>query len=217
MLQTALISIVVAVVAYLAWYSSFLHLNRRRGLRILRWLRRTVAPHGQLEEAEWTGPSRFRGRLKLSGREFLQPLLEVCLAPRHMPLQWALWRWRGIPETVSFQANLLCPPSQTLDIRRNSWTNLASRPIKEGRNWSTHRVATLYLSTQPTWETQIAERMSGALAIRDFDYLTVSFRRSQPHFTVTFSLQEAMKQPCGQLTIFDNLRELAEGPHTSRM
>ncbi len=217
MLQTALFAIVVAVIVFLTWYSSFLHLNRRRGLRILRWLRRTVAPHGQLDEAQWMGPSRFRGRLRFSGRDFLQPILEVRLAPRHMPVQWALWRCRGSQETVTFHANLPCPPGQTLQIRRNRWTSLASRPIREGRNWSTHTVATLYLSTQPTWEPQIAERMSGTLASREFDYLAVSFRRSEPHFSVTFSLQEAMQQPCGELSIFDNLRELAEGSHTSRM
>ena len=214
---TALIGIVVAVIVFLAWYSSFLHLNRRRGLRILRWLRRAVAPHGHLDEAEWMGPSRFRGRLRLSGRDFLQPSLEVRLAPRHMPVQWALWRWRGSQETITFRANLPSPPGQSLNLRRNRWLSFAGRPAKASRNWSTQTVATLYLSTQPVWEPQIAERMSGALAIRDFDSLAVSFRRSEPHFSATFSLQEAMRQPSGELTIFDNLRELAEGPHTSRM
>ena len=217
MLQTALIGIVVAVVVFLTWYSAFLHLNRRRGLRILRWLRRAVAAHGQLDEAEWMGPSRFKGRLSLPGRDFLQPFLEVRLAPRHMPLWWALWRWRCAQETVTIHANLPSPPGQTLDVRCNRWTSLASRPIREGKNWSTQTVATLYLSTQPTWEPQIAERMSGALGIREFDFLSVSFRRSEPHFSVTFSLQEAMLQPCGELSILDNLRELAEGSHTSRM
>ena len=217
MLLTALICIVVAVIAFFVWYSSFLHLNRRRGLRVLRWLRRAVAPHGQLEGAEWMGPSHFRGRLRLSGRDFLQPLLEVRLAPRHMPVKWALWNWRGSQETVTFQANLPSPPTQTLNLRRNRWTSIASRPANDKGNWSTHTVATLYLSTQPVWEPQISERMSGALATREFDYLTVSFRRSEPHFSVSFSLQEAMGQPGGELTIFENLRELAEGHHTSRM
>ena len=217
MLPTALIGIVVTAIVFLAWYSSFLHLNRRRGLRILRWLRRAVAPHGQLDEAEWVGASCFRGRLKLSGRDFLQPFLEVRLAPRHMPVHWALWRWRGGQETVTFQANLPSPPGQSLNIRRNRWINISGRPAKDSRSWSTQTVATLYLSTEPVWEPQIADRMSGALAIREFDCLAVSFRRSEPHFSVTFSLQEAMRQPRGELTIFDNLRELAEGPHTSRM
>ena len=212
--QTLLIGVVVTVIVFLTWYASFLHLNRRRGLRVLRWLRRAVAPHGRLEEAEWTGPARFLGRLKLSGRDFLQPGLEVRLAPRHMPLHWALWRWRGSKETVAFRANLPSPPAQSLDIRRSRWSSLAAQ---ESRHWSTQTVATLYLSTQPTWEAQIAERMSGALAIRDFEYLAVSFRPREPHFSVTFSLQEAMRHPGGALTIFDNLRELAEGSRTSRM
>ena len=217
MLSTVLIGIVVLVIVFLTWYSSFLHLNRRRGLRILRWLRRAVAHHGQLDEAEWTGPSRFRGRLRLSGRDFLQPILEVRLAPRHLPVHWAFWRWRGDQETVTFRANLPCPPGQSLNIRRDRWSSITNRPATEARNWSTHTVATLYLSTQPVWEPQIAERMSGALAIREFDCLAVSFRQSEPHFSVTFSLQEAMRQPANELTIFDNLRELAEGSHTSRM
>ena len=215
--QTVLIGVVVTVIVFLAWYSSFLRLNRRRGLRVLRWLRRAVASHGRLDEAKWTGPSRFQGRLKLSGRDFLQPALEVRLAPRHMPLKWALWRWRGSEETVTFRANLPCPPGQSLEISRNRWTSVAKRPAQDSRQWSTHKVATLYLSTQPTWEAQIAERMSGAVAIREFEYLAVAFHQREPHFSVTFSLQEAMRHPGGELTIFDNLRELAEGPHTPRM
>jgi hypothetical protein len=217
MLQVALIGAAVAFVLLAVWYSCFLRLNRLRGLRVLRWLERVVAAHGQLGEVTWTSPARFRAELKLSGQEFLQPSLEVCLAPRHAPLQWALWNWRGRLETFTFQSNLLCPPGQSLRIGRSRWTGFARRGAKGLRNWPTYSISTLYLSTQPTWEPRISDHMNGALSIRDFEFLAVSFRPREPHFSVAFSLEDALRNPSGELTIFDNLRVLAEGSPTSRM
>jgi hypothetical protein len=217
MAQAIFIGMSVAVVVFAAWYSTCLHFNRRRGLRALRWLRRAIAPHGHLDEAVWIGPGRFHARLTLSSHDFLQPSLDIKLAPRQMPLRWALWRWHGCEETVTFQANLTCPPGQSLEIGRSRWTRLTDRSAKDRGHWPRHAVATLYLSTQPDWEPQIAERMSGALSIREFEFLAVSFRPRAPHFSVTFLLKEVLRRPAEEVTIFDNLRELAAGSRTSRM
>jgi hypothetical protein len=59
--------------------------------------------------------------------------------------------------------------------------------------------------------------MTTAVSAREIDFLEVSFRAQEPHFAVTFLLQEIERHPCGELTMFDSLRELAEGSPTSRM
>jgi hypothetical protein len=59
--------------------------------------------------------------------------------------------------------------------------------------------------------------MTTVVSTRELEFLGVSFRSHEPHFSVTFSLQEMLNQPSGELTIFDSLRELAEGSPTSRM
>jgi hypothetical protein len=217
MLPSAIIGAALGVVFFALWHILFVRLNRRRGLRVLSWLQGAIAAHGQITGVAWISPSRFRARLSLSGGAFRQPLLEVRLAPCQTPVRWALWLFRHRQETLTFQANLLCPPGESLEIGRTRWCGLNQRWTQDCAGWSRHPVATLFISTQPAWEPQISDRINGVAATRDFEYLAVSFRTRQPHFSVTFSLQETLRHPSGELAIFDSLRELAEGSPTSRM
>jgi hypothetical protein len=217
MLSYALIGAVLAVLVLAAWYWVFSRFNRRRGRRVLRWLQEAIADHGQISGVSWIDPSRIRARLCLSGCAFSQPSLEVCLAPRHMPARWALWLLRRRQETLTFQANLTCPPSETLEIGRTRWYGINRRALRPSGAWSTHTVATLFISTQPAWEPWLSGRINGVVATRNFDFLAVSFRPRPPHFSVTLSLQETLRHPSGELAILDSLRELAEGSPTSRM
>jgi hypothetical protein len=59
--------------------------------------------------------------------------------------------------------------------------------------------------------------MTSVVSTREFEFLEVSFRPRPPQFSVTFSLDETLRHPSGELAIFDCLRELAEGSPTSRM
>jgi hypothetical protein len=218
MLQSSLIAAVLGVVFFAAWYWSFLRFNRRRGLRVLRWLQGAIAPQGQISGVTWLTPSLFRTRLGLSGDAFFrQPFLEVRLAPRQTPLRWALWRWSRRQETLTFQCNLSCPPGGNLEIGRTRWTGPTRRSASRSGEWSTYTVATLYISTQPAWSPQISGHMNGVVSNREFEFLAVSFHPCAPHFSATFSLQETLRHPSGDLAIFDSLREIAEGSPTSRM
>jgi hypothetical protein len=215
MLPYILIGAVAGVVTLATWYWMFARFNRRRGLRVLCWLQEAIAAHGQISGVTWLSPSDFRTRLSLSNCAFRQPFLEVRLAPLQMPVRWALWCFHGCQETLTFQANLTCPPGESLEIGRTRWCGLNRRWAQSSSSWPT--VATLFISTQPSWEPQHSCRINGVVATRDFDFLAVSFRTRPPHFSVTFSLQETLRHASGELAIFDSLRELAEGSPTSRM
>jgi hypothetical protein len=221
MLWMLVLGVVIAVVLLAAWYSCFLHFNRRRGTLVLRWLEQAVAQHGLLGEVAWASPCRLQARLHLSSCDLHQPSAEVRLAPRHSPLLWALWYWRRQRETLSFQANLTCPPGESLEISRRRWTgparNRRSRGAATDLSSETHPVATFYLSTQPTWKPLIVERMGSALSIAEVNFLAVSFHPAKPHFLVTLSLEEALRHRGAESPIFDSLRELAAGSSTSRM
>jgi hypothetical protein len=217
MLQSALIGACLGMVFFVLWYGWFVRFNRRRGLRVLRWLQGAVAAHGQISGVAWITPSHFRARLSLSGYAFRQPFLDIRLTPRQMPVQWALWGWRCRQETLTFQANLTCPPGDSLEIGRIRWTGLTRRWTQVTGGWPQCTVATLFISTQPAWQPQLSGRINGVVATRNFEFLAVSFRPRPPHFSVTFSLQETLRHPSGELAIFDSLRELAEGSPTSRM
>jgi hypothetical protein len=217
MVQSALIGISLAVLIVAVWHWWFLRLNRRRALRVVRWLEGAIAAHGQIGGIEWITPSQFRARLQLFGCGFRQPSLVARLAPRQMPLNWALWRWRCRQETLIFEANLTCPPHLSVEIGRTRWTGLTRRWMRTPGDWPTLSFSSLFISTQPEWEPEISRRMTAVASARELEFLAVSFRPRPPHFSVTFSLAETLKHPGGELEIFDSLRELAESSSTSRL
>jgi hypothetical protein len=217
MLQSAFISVSLGILIVATWYWAFLRFNRRRASRVLRWLETAIVSHGQISAVEWMSPSHFRARLRLPGCAFRQPFLDARLAPREMPVKWAMWSWRRREETLTFEANLSCPPRHSVEIGRTRWTGLTRRWTRNTGDWSTHSVASLLISTQSEWEPEISNRMSTVVSTREFEFMCVSFRPRAPHFSVTFSLHETLKHPSGELAIFDSLRELAEGSPTSRM
>lgn len=217
MVHSILISVGFVIFIAAAWYWGFMQFNQRRGVGVLRWLEGALAARGQISAVEWADPSRFRARLRLSGCAFHQPSLEVRLAPRHMPLKWAMWEWQRRQETLTFEANLACPPRQGLEIGRTRCTGLTRRWMQNTGDWPTHSVATLFISNQPEWEPEISGRMSSVVSTREFEFLEVAFRPRPPQFSVTFSLKEMLQHPQGELAIFDCLRDLAESSPTSRM
>lgn len=217
MLQWALIGLVVGAAAFALWYPLFVRFNHRRGLCVLRWLQDAIADHGQITGVAWVAPSHFRARLSLPGAAFQQPFFDVRLAPRHVPVRWALWCCRHRQETITFEANLSCPPGECLEIGRSRWFGLNRRRNPDSSHCSRHTIATLYISTQPAWEPQLSGRINGVAETRDFDFLSVSFRTRPPHFSVTVSLKETLRHPSRELAILESLRELAEGSPTSRM
>ncbi len=217
MLQSALISVSVGILIFVVWHRWFLHFNRRLATRVLRWLEGALAAHGQISGVEWIDSSHLRARLRLSGCAFRQPFLDVCLAPRQMPLRWAMWGWRRRQETLTFESNLTSPPRLNMEIGRTQCTGLTRRWMQNTGDWPTHTVATLFISSQPEWEPEISGRMTSVVSTHEFKFLEVSFRPRSPQFSVTFSLKEALQHPRGELAIFDCLRELAEGSPTSRM
>jgi len=216
MLPYALITVSVMILIGAVWYCAFLRVTRRRALLVLRWLEEAIVTHGQISGIEWVSRSHFRARLHLPGSAFRQPSLDARFAPREMPVKWALWRWQRRQETLTFEANLACPPRHSMEIGRTRWTGLTRRWTRSTGDWPTQSVASLFISTQPEWEAEISSRMTTAVSTRELEFLGVSFRPRAPHFSVTFSLHETLKQPIGEATIFDSVRELA-GSSTSRM
>jgi len=217
MLQPALMSVSVAIVVMAVWYWGFLHFNRNCSLHILHWLKGAIAADGQISSVEWISPSRFRVRLLMPGSVFHQPLLDARLAPRQLPLKWAMWRWQGRQETLTFEANLGCAPRLSVDIERARFTGSTRRWVRGAGNWPTQTVASVFISTAPEWAPEISGCMSAVVSKHAFELMAVSFRSRAPHFAVTYSLKELLKHPSNEYTIFVGLRELAEGSPTSMM
>ena len=73
-----------------AWYCVFRHLNRKRGRRVLQWIERAFAGHGDVTAVEWLSASRMQVRMRPAYWEcgFNQLSILVSLLPRETPLQW---------------------------------------------------------------------------------------------------------------------------------
>jgi hypothetical protein len=213
--QPIFIVAIVGVVVFAIWYGAFMRINRVRGLRILRWLKKAIAAHGKISGVTWISPSHFLARLDLSCHAFQQPFIEVRLAPRQEPFGWGMWRFRHHQETLTFLANLTHPLGESLQIGRTRWNGCAPGwTNKRAHAWPTCSVATLFISTQPAWTPQISACMENVVSTREFEFLAVTFHPRAPHFSATFSLKETLRHPSSEFPIIESLREIAEGSRT---
>jgi hypothetical protein len=113
------IDVIAGVVLVLAWYFGFLRYNRRKALQILNWIERAFHGHGQVAGVRWESTCRFRVQLRLSSSIFRQASLAIQLLPRELPFSWLSSRLRRQHETLTFQADLDCPPSFNLEVHNH--------------------------------------------------------------------------------------------------
>jgi hypothetical protein len=216
MLYSMLVSVSFGVILVTLWYAAFHRLDRIRARRVLSWLQDSISARGEITDIEWVGTSLLRARVQLPGCGFRHPALEARMAPRETPVRWLLWVWHSRRETLQFEADLVVPPLHTLEIGRTHYTGLTRRWARGLKDWPTHPLPSLFISTQPEWQPEISSRLSSVVSVRECNFLSVSFRTRPPHFTVTFALAETLAQRTDGPTIFDSLRLLAESSPTSR-
>ena len=80
-------------------------------------------------------------------------------------------------------------------------------------------VGPFVLTTRTDWQREITAMMNALVASRDSDFLTVSFRRTSPHFSASVPVSRVCPQDGGSYRdydIFDVLRELADCASASR-
>jgi hypothetical protein len=199
------------------WYWACLQFNRRRCSRILAWIESAFGTHGQVAAVRWLSASRFHVQLRLANCGFKHPAVQVQLAPRELPLRWLLNRWRKRQETLTFEANLHCPPNFNLDVQNHRWCGRSRRNLPtDPKCWTTERLAPIVIASRSDTPRDVANMMSALGSSRDCDFLNVSFRRSSPHFSATVPLTTLAPESQSGTPIFDALRELAAGASASR-
>ncbi len=211
------IDVIAGVVLVLAWYSCFLRYNRRKAKQVLRWIERAFRGHAQVGGVQWTSSSRFHVQLRMVHTLFHQCSLIVQLFPRELPFGWLLNRIRRRQETLTFQADLDCPPSFNLEVHNHRWYGRTRRRFPaRSQQWMLEQSGPFVLTTRTDWQRDITSMMRALVASRQCDCLTVCFRRSSPHFAVTVPLESISPQSETQGEIFDVLRELAAGAASAK-
>jgi hypothetical protein len=204
--------LVVVALLVVVWYFAFVHLNRRRAGRIVRWVERTFAGHAAIVSNQWLAASRFRVRLRMSGGVFRDPSVLVQMCPRELPARWMMWRFRRRPETLTFEADLDYAPSFSLEVHNHRWFGRTRRRLPSNKQqWTTESIGPVVLTTRNDWQREITTMMNTLVASHDCDCLAVSIRRTSPHFAATVPLDAIAPGSQAQAELFDIFRELAQG------
>lgn len=217
LLRLIAIDSLAALLLVAAWYLWFLRYNRRRAAEILNWVEHAFHGHGAAGSVRWAGASRFFIFMRFPPALFQRASLAVQLFPRETPVSWLMSRVRRRRETLTFQADLDNPPGFDLEVHNHRWYGRTRRrfPAKSP-NWILEQAGPFVLTTRSDWPHEVTNLMNALLASRECDCLTVCFRRSSPHFSVTVPLDTFAPDAQGQLEVFEVLRELAAGASATR-
>ncbi len=210
------IDAIAGVAIVVLWYLWFRRHNRRKSIHVLQRIKTAFAGHAQIIGVRWAGASRFSVRLKVLSTLFQHASVLVELYPRELPLNWLWSRLRKRKETLTFEADLECPPAFNLEVHNHRWCGRTRTFPKDHRRIAVDTCGPFVLTTRNDWQREITTMMTALVASRDCDFLTVSFRRTSPHFTATVPLDSLSPESQCEAEIFNVLRELASCASASR-
>ena len=199
------------------WYFAFARYNRRKGTAALRWVQIACRGRGKVIETRWSGSSRLQARFQFPSRWFENARLTLNLLPRPLPVQWLLSRWRKQKETLTFEADLDCPPSFRLEVMNHRWCGQsAGKTSDEGRGWEISHPGPVVLTTRAQWTQDLTPVVNALMASREHNFLKVRFCPDSPNFSATVDL-EALADPEAASGFLTVLRELAAGASAKQL
>ncbi len=216
-LGTVILEVAAGVIVVSGWYVCFVRYNRRKAAEVLAWIKLTFSGHAQILGVHWTSPSRFHVKMRLVPNVFQHSYLVVQLLPREFLLNWIISYFKKQQEVATFEADLDVPPGFNLEVHNQRWCGRSRRGTQIDPNHSTiENVGPFVLTTRRDWQREITSMMNALVASRDSDFISVSFRRTSPHFSATVPLSSLAPQGSGGKNVFRALRELADCAGASR-
>ena len=205
-----LIDVAGAIVSIGIWYLVFARYNRRKGAVALRWVQIACRGRGKIVESRWAGNSKLQARFQFPSRWFENARLTLSLRPRPLPVQWFLSHWRNQKETLTFEADLDCPPAFRLEVMNHRWCGHSNGKRNPSRSWEISRPGPIVLTTRAEWTQELSPVVNALMASREQNFLKVDFRPDSPNFSATIDLA-ALNDPESASGFFSVLRELAAG------
>src|SRR5512143_363677 len=216
MLGSVALDVIVTVALVLAWYAWFRRHNRRKSIEVLQRIKTAFAGHAQIVGVRWAGSSRLSVRLRVLSALFQHASVLIEMYPRELPLNWAWARLRRRKETLTFEADLECPPAFNLEVHNHRWCGRTRNFPRNRGKVAVEHCGPFVLTTRNDWQREITTMMTALVASRDCDFLSVSFRRTSPHFCASVPLNSLSPESECEAEIFDVLRELASCASASR-
>jgi hypothetical protein len=129
----------------LIWYAAAAAYNRRRGVRVYRWLHPGLKTLGSITEAKWIGSSGSGARMAIAKpeRPFRRVEAAFLLETRELLPLWLLNRLRGRRDALIIRADLRSAPRSELEVfppgdrrllgiraddKRGAWSKLTDLP-----------------------------------------------------------------------------------------
>ena len=216
MFGTIAISVLAGIAFLVAWYLLFLRYNRRQAVQALRRLRTAFAGEAQIIGVHWLTPSQLSVNLRVMGTMFQSVTLRLQLLPRQLPFQWAWSRLAKRQETMTFEADLECPPSFNLDVQNQRWCGRTRKMPRNLQRLAVNHCGPFVVTTRNDWQRDITGMLGALVASRDYDFLSVTYRKTSPHLSVTMPLESIAAESECDAQLFEVLRELASCGEASR-
>jgi hypothetical protein len=206
----------LALLSCAIWYGLSLRHNRRKAVRILRWIEAALAGHGCVIGIRWLASSRFKIPLRLASTTFQRAWILVELSPCELPSTWLINKMQKRQDLLVFQADLELPPAFNLDVHNLRWLARSVRKKSlDGAHWTLEQASPLVISTRMEWQKEMISTMSSLAGINHRDFLNVRYQRNSPNFSVTLPLKAFAPNSPARTYIFETMQELAGSSSTS--
>lgn len=193
----------------LIWYAITGVYNRRRGLRVYRWLRGGVESLGKISEARWLGSSGSGARLTVAKAErpFRRVEVVYLLETRELLPLWLINLARGRRDMLIFKANLRSTPQGELEVVRGGDRRLRGLRADADRNpWTLvarSLPGDLQAANRGAQGGRILESLEGFLGGIAPALRRLSISRTAPHLILELLLPPLMEKPSE--TLFTSL------------
>ena len=199
-----------------AWYLLSVRHHRRRAKQVVLWLQGVLAGNGQVVGIRWIRPNQFKVPLRLTCGVFHRASVLVDMAPLEMPVQWAIAKFRGRKELLTFQADLDLPPAFSLHLHNFRWFARSSRKVKVSTGgWQFEHAGPFVVTTRREWKKELSTAMA-SFSRTDHEFYSIDFQRRSPHFSVTLPLTAISPESPIRACVFESMRELASSGSASR-
>jgi hypothetical protein len=196
------------------WYWVAVRHNRRRAMRILRWIEVTLGSQGQSSGVSWVTCSSFKVLLRLRCGLFNRAWMTVHVMPCEFPLRWLANKIRGTREVVTFHADLDVPPSFSLHVHNFRWCAQTSRRAASA-NSEIEQCGRFVISTRMDWQKEVSSAMCSLSRNENREFLDIHFQRRSPHFSATLPLEALAPGSPVRSCMLDTIREVAASASAS--
>ncbi len=183
----------------IVWYVIVGYLNRRRGIRIYRWLREGLDNIGEVTDVHWIGSAGSGTQIKVDNTHEPFKALEatVLMESRELLPLWIFNILRHKRDELILRASLRKSPSQELEITRST--------DREFHNIFSSKQKKTFSPSEAPSGFQIAfrggKKLKGKQHIEDFleqngsTIIRISLGHKEPHFVLRCRLADLREAP----------------------